>query len=167
MPARRSSYLPDTRLTWCVLAPSELLVKVSETSPALFAEVESTSAPFTCRATASPGGKSPPVTVTPDWASSETVSCCGVTEATGSYTTGSSTTVKDAPADHSPDTRLTWCVPAPSELLVKVSETSPALFAEGESTSAPFTCRATASPGGKSPPVTVTPDWASSATGRC
>src|SRR5690625_3788307 len=115
---------PDTKETGSAPARSESLVKVNDTSPSLFAEPESTSDPPTLRATSAPAGKSAPVIVTPESANSASVTSSGETEATGSYTTGSSTTVNEADADKSPDTKVTSCAPAPSESLVQVNDTS-------------------------------------------
>src|SRR5690625_672300 len=95
--------------------------------------------------------------VTPDWPSSDSVTASGVTVATGSYTTGSSTTVNDEDAAKSPDTNRTSCEPTPRESLMKVKLTSPAPLATPESISAPLTSKATSAPSGKPAPVTATP----------
>src|SRR5690625_1559580 len=100
--------------------------------------------------------------VTPDWPSSDSVTTSGVTVATGSYTTGSSTTVNDEDAAKSPDTNRTSCEPTPRESLMKVKDTSPDSVALAVSTSEPPTVSETSAWAGKSLPVMVTPDWTSS-----
>ena len=155
---------PETRVTSCSPAPSESLVKAKDTSPASSADAESTSDPPIVNATSAPAGKSAPVIDTPESANSDTVNSSGATEATGSYTTGSSDTVNEADADRSPEIKVASCSPAPSESLVKVNVTSPSPFAEAESTSDPPIVNATSAPAGKSAPVIVTPESANSDT---